>query len=65
MNKIMHVFNVCLMTRLLITLKQLTVIEYSFLNTLNIYKDYDVTFMKLTLEYQNFFLSDYLSEDEK
>ena len=29
-------FNACLMTRLLITFKQLTVIEYSILNTLNI-----------------------------
>ena len=40
MDNIVHVFNACLMTRLLITLKQLTVIEYSFLITL-IYKDYD------------------------
>ena len=41
MDNIVHVFNACLMKRLLITLKQLTVIEYSFLNTLNIYTDYD------------------------
>ena len=41
MDNIVYVFNACFMTRLLITLKQLTVIEYSFLNTLNIYKDYD------------------------
>jgi hypothetical protein len=41
MGNIVHVFNACLMTRLLITLKRLTVIEYSILNTLNIYKDYD------------------------
>ena len=65
MDNIVHIFNACFMTRLLVTLKQLTVIEYSFLNTLNIYKDYDVTFINLTLEYQNSFLSDYLSEDDK
>ena len=42
MDNVVHIFNVCFMTRLLITLKQLTVIEYSIcINTLNIYKDYD------------------------
>lgn len=40
MDNIVHVFNACLITRLLITLKQLTMIECSFLSTL-IYKDYD------------------------
>ena len=35
MDKIVHIFNVCIMTRLLVTLKQLNVIEYCFLNTLN------------------------------
>ena len=40
MDNIVHVFNACLMTKLLITLKRLTVIEYSFLSTL-IYKNYD------------------------
>ena len=68
MDNIIHIFNACLITRLLITFKQLTVIEYSILNTLNIYKDYDCyifIYMKMTMEYQNSFLKDYLSEDDK
>ena len=43
-------------------------IEYSILNALNKYKDYDCHIfvnMKLRMEYQNSFLSDYLSEDDK
>ena len=53
------------MTRLLITLKQLNVIEYSFLNTLNKERLRLSYFNKLTNEYKNFFLNDYLSEDDK
>ena len=49
MDIIVHIFNVCIMIRLLITLKQLNVIEYPFLITLNIRKDLVVIFYEIDM----------------